>query len=402
MENANFKTKKKKSTFVGGQYLFLLIFWAIFTAVLIVMLVLFLKERTDINEKNNVNQILTEIKTGTLTDAEIQERYHQLMSISYPLIDFSLMSFNFFGKGNNDVTDWAKAWDQRTVNINMAYSYIFITAVIALIGLCFYITIIIKLYKRRAFEWRYNLITTFPNDYVIFNTRIYLNFVTSLTIVFSFFNFLTTLISLAYGIVLVLVSYFLWYVVGKKTEVLVPHKWWTATNFAFFVTVLLIQNIYTLIKSIFADKFGVDLDLIIQIIFPIGTITVIIAVAIKNMLSTKVTAVRNAVKTIAGKVASFRIFYYSQKEGALEDYTFVSQLPPLVKGPLGAEKISNDEALTLMTIVDDTAKFFEQHFTNPKERNYMLYHLFNEITSVEEINEIKENVLKVEAKKAKK
>ncbi|AHF60832.1 hypothetical protein P344_02330 [Spiroplasma mirum ATCC 29335] len=142
------KPRKKKSTFVGEQYLFLLIFWAIFTAVLIVMLVLFLKERTYINEKNNVNQILTEIKTGDLTDAEIQESYHELMSIYYSLIYFFLMSFNFFGKGNNDVTNWGKVWDQRTVNINnMAYSYIFITAVIALIGLCFYDMLLTKKIK---------------------------------------------------------------------------------------------------------------------------------------------------------------------------------------------------------------------------------------------------------------
>ena len=39
-----------------------------------------------------------------------------------------------------DVTDWGKAWDQqRTVNINTAYSYIFITTVIVLICLFFMI-----------------------------------------------------------------------------------------------------------------------------------------------------------------------------------------------------------------------------------------------------------------------
>lgn len=283
----------------------------------------------------------------------------------------------------------------------MAYSYLFITALIALIALCYYI-VIIKLAQRRSFEWRYGLSTNFPNDYVIFNPRMYLNFLTNLTIIFSFFNFLTTLISLAYGVLLVLVSYFFWYVLNKKTEVLVPHKWWKATNFSFFVTVLLIQNGYTLIKAIFATKFGVDLDIILLIIIPIGTITVIIAVFIKNMLSTKVTAVRNEIKTIGAKVSAFRIFYYTEKEKALEDYAFVTQLPTLVKEPLSTNSIDTKTAYQLMTIIDETAAFFEQHFaTKEKEKNYMLYHLFNEITDVAEIKEIKDNVLKVEAKKQK-
>ncbi|WP_241970174.1 hypothetical protein [Spiroplasma poulsonii] len=193
---------------------------------------------------------------------------------------------------------------------------------------------------------------------------------------------------------MVLVSYFFWYVLNKKTEVLVPHKWWKATNFSFFVTVLLIQNGYTLIKAIFATKFGVDLDIILLIIIPIGTITVIIAVFIKNMLSTKVTAVRNAIKTIGAKVSAFRIFYYTEKEKALEDYAFVTQLPTLVKGPLSTNSIDTKTAYQLMTIIDETAAFFEQHFaTKEKEKNYMLYHLFNEITDVAEIEEIKDNRL---------
>ncbi|WP_283272271.1 hypothetical protein [Spiroplasma sp. SV19] len=393
-------TKSKKPTgLVGGQYLVSMIFWIIFTAIIITFLVLFINERERINSENNVSQLLAQIAAGQKTPEQVQEIYKNLMSITYPLIDFSLLSFNFFGT-NNSVTDWSVAWNQRATNINMAYSYLFITAMIALIALCYYIVIIIKLAQRRSFEWRYGLSTNFPNDYVIFNPRMYLSFLTNLTIIFSFFNFLTTLISLAYGVLLVLVSYFFWYVLNRKTEVLVPHKWWKATNFSFFVTVLLIQNGYTLIKAIFSTKFGVDLDLILSIIIPIGTITVIIAVFIKNMLSTKVTAVRNAIKTIGAKVSAFRIFYYTEREKALEDYTFVTQLPTLVKGPLSTNSIDTKKAYQLMTIIDETAAFFEQHFANKeKEKNYMLYHLFNEITDIAEIDEIKTNVLKVEAKK---
>lgn len=148
----------------------------------------------------------------------------------------------------------------------------------------------------------------------------------------------------------------------------------------------------------FATKFGVDLDLIVSIIIPIGTITVIIAVFIKNMLSTKVTAVRNAIKKISEKVSAFRIFYYTEKEKALEDYAFVTQLPTLVKKPLSNNSITREQAYELMKTIDETVAFFDKHLLKEKEKNYMLYHLFNQITDVAEIVEIKANILKVEEK----
>ncbi|WP_233485526.1 hypothetical protein [Spiroplasma sp. ChiS] len=388
---------KKLTALVGWQYLVSMLFWIIYTAVIITFLILFINERDRINSENNVSKTLAEIAAGKKSAEQVQETYKNLMSITYPLIDLSLLSFNFFGEKNN-VTDWSEAWNQRATNINMAYSYLFITGMIALIALCYYIVIIIKIAQRHRFEVRYGLSTTFPNDYVIFNRRMYLSFLTNLTVIFSFFNFLTTLITLVYGILLVLVSYFFWYVLNRQTEILVPHKWWKATNFSFFITVLLIQNGYTLIKAMFATKFGVDLDLIVSIIIPIGTITVIIAVFIKNMLSTKVTAVRNAIKKISEKVSAFRIFYYTEKEKALEDYAFVTQLPTLIKKPLSNNSITREQAYELMKTIDETVAFFDKHLLKEKEKNYMLYHLFNQITDAAEIVEIKANILKVEEK----
>ncbi|AGM26423.1 hypothetical protein SSYRP_v1c08340 [Spiroplasma syrphidicola EA-1] len=393
--------EKKQRSLLGTQYFVMMIFWLILTAVIITFLILFLNERQNVNEKYGVTQKLADIANGTTTGQDAQAVYQMLMNIKYPLIDFSLLSFTFFAASTTQISDWGAAWAQRETSINLAYSYLFITAVIAIIGLCYYIVINIKIFRYRSFQWRYGLATNYPNDLPIFNTKIYLTFITNLTIIFSFFNFLTTIIALAYGAFLVLVSYFFWYILKNRTEVLVPHKWWKASNFAFFTTVLVIQNGYTLIKSIFSAKFGVDLDLILQIIIPIGTITVIIAVFIKNLLSTKVSAVRNAIKTIGGKVATFRIFYYTQQEKSLEDFAFVSQLPPLIKKPLSTKAINTKQALELMDTLEDGAKFIEQHFKKPKETNYMLYHLFNEIVDVAEIDEIKSNILKVEAKKNK-
>lgn len=49
-----------------------------------------------------------------------------------------------------------------------------------------------------------------------------------------------------------------------------------------------------------------------------------------------------------------------------------------------------------MATIDETIIFFKKHFHKPKELNYMLFHLFNRITDIEEIEEIKNNILKIE------
>ncbi|GHU30445.1 hypothetical protein FACS1894166_00100 [Bacilli bacterium] len=120
---------------------------------------------------------------------------------------------------------------------------------------------------------------------------------------------------------------------------------------------------------------------------------------IKKMLSSKVTAVTNAIKGIGGVISTFRTFFYTNKTDALDDFNFVNILPPMIKGPLTAHKINKDEAETLMEQLDEAAKFIEAHYAKTKglEKNYMLYTLFNTVTCPDEITEIKNNILKKES-----
>jgi hypothetical protein len=175
------------------------------------------------------------------------------------------------------------------------------------------------------------------------------------------------------------------------------------SNFFYLIFVLLFQNLYTLLKAIFLTKLGVNLDLIFQIILPIGTITVIVGLFIKNMLDSKVNAVLKAIKTICSNVTSFRVFFYTQQVEALDDYTFVSVLPPMIKNPLTAGTINKQEAYELMKKLDEGIKFVEEHYAHDTpQKNYILYTLFNNITHYEEIEEIKTNTLKIEQYKASK
>jgi hypothetical protein len=167
----------------------------------------------------------------------------------------------------------------------------------------------------------------------------------------------------------------------------------------YLFAVMLFQTVYTIVKAVFLSKWGVNLDLVFQIILPIGTITVIVGLFIKNMLSSKVTAVTNGIKGIGGVISTFRTFYYTNKADSLDDFNFVNILPPMIKGPLTAHSITKVQAEQLMQALDDAVKFVETHYAKAKvmEKNYMLYTLFNTVTCVDEITEIKNNVLKKES-----
>jgi hypothetical protein len=167
------------------------------------------------------------------------------------------------------------------------------------------------------------------------------------------------------------------------------------SDLIYLIGVMFFQNTYTLVKSIFMLDLGVNLDLIFSIILPIGTITVIIGLFIKNMMSSKVSGVTSAIKSIGANVASFRVFFYTQGQDSLNDYSFVEILPPMIKVPLTGNKIKKDQAYQLMTQLDQMAQFIETTFADDdKQRNYMLYILFNNVKSIDELNEIKSNIAK--------
>lgn len=381
------------------KYFVLTFFWLIFFGLLLTVVILFTIERLKVN--SYINETLSQIANSNDASERIK-LYQELLKIKYPIIDFSLLTFLIFTSSWNSKPisgDYVATWNQRVTSINLAYSYIFITTLITLIVLIFYFVFIIKIYLRAAFEKKYDLEPKFDNDYHFFNIRIYLNFTRSLAILLCFFNFLSTLIVIAYGSMLLIASGIFCLFFKQKSAILLDRKWWKSPNFILYFSVALIQNGYNILKTLFANQFGVDLDLILNILFPVGTITVMLVILIRNLLNTNITQVKKAIKNISTRINSFRIFFYSQKEKSLADFTFVASLPILIRVPLTKNLISTQEAYDLMIKINETIFFIEKNFKKEGERNYMLYHLFNEITDSAEIEDIKTNVLKVQVTK---
>jgi hypothetical protein len=116
------------------------------------------------------------------------------------------------------------------------------------------------------------------------------------------------------------------------------------------------------------------------------------------MLSSKVNSVLNSIKGIEGTIATFRTFAYTNGIESLDDFNFVSILPPMIKIPLTNGSITKAKAGDLMLQLDNGVKFVETHYANnPKEKQFMLYTLMNNVTSIEQIQEMQNNILKKEA-----
>jgi hypothetical protein len=160
---------------------------------------------------------------------------------------------------------------------------------------------------------------------------------------------------------------------------------------------MIFQTTYTILKSVFISKWGVNLDLIFQIILPIGTITIIIGLFIKNMLSSKVNSINKAIKSVEGNIKTFRTFYYVNGIDAINDFNFVEILPPMIKNRLTDTKVSKTQINELMQRLDTSIKFIEQHYSfDQKEKQFALYTIFTNTIKEEQLKEIENNALKIE------
>jgi hypothetical protein len=115
------------------------------------------------------------------------------------------------------------------------------------------------------------------------------------------------------------------------------------------------------------------------------------------MLSSKVNSVLTSIKGVEGTISTFRTFFYTNRIEALDDFNFVAILPPMIKAPLTSGNINKEKAEELMEQLDDAIKFIEVHYAKKtKDKQFMLYNLMNNITTSEQIQEMKDNTIKIE------
>lgn len=386
--------KKKLFHLLHSQYLLLTLFWSVIVIFMLITLSWFSAERNMINNNPRIRQILDHELSQR--DADRQSLYRELVSlVHYPLISLALMDFSFFSSKPKVVSDWESIWNQKMLSIDTAYSYLFITTTVAFLGLVLYGVLNIQLWKHKKFMTKHNLMGTDLPRYGIFRTKMYLNMVVNLTILFSFFNFLTTLVSLAYGMVLLVTSFINRYTLKVKNSAFLSGRWWESGLFSLFLGVILTINIYNLFKALFLSKFGVNIDLIVQIVFPIGTITVVVTLFIRNFLSSKVNNIKKAVKEIGKRASRFQSFYHSQGNSSLSDYAFFNELPNFVKTIVGGKKVDDELVEGSLRLTDEMIDFLKHNIKRKDDLNYTLFYFFNELKDIHDVDILKKNIQKV-------
>jgi hypothetical protein len=167
----------------------------------------------------------------------------------------------------------------------------------------------------------------------------------------------------------------------------------------YLIGVMIFQNAYTILKSYFINGFGVNLDLIMQIIIPIGTVTVIIGLFIKNMLSNKISQVKKKILSIDENILKIRTFYKLKGLDAFDDFDFIMTLPDSMRRRIDTEKLNkislNDEMQQFIQLTNEIEIMYAKQDLNKK---YLLYVAFNKCKNRNEISILRENLIKINQK----
>jgi hypothetical protein len=380
-----------------GQTLMLLLFWMFFVVLIAGVLIYFVYERAHVNGQvigdgtHTYNYWLAQYNSSTSTADQKAAALDQLVTVRYPIIDFSLLSFNFLTFDDSSTVNKADLFTNRQNSINSAYSYLFITFVIALTGVIMYLVAVIKTFFIARANKKMGLYSREYDAVQLIKNKIYLSFVLNLAVIFSFFNFLSTLISALYGIFLVIIS-LVW---RKYSALVLPPKWWRTPIFTLLISTVIYQNAYTLAKSLFMHYFSVDIDLIVSIIFPIGTTAVIITLFIKNIYSSKVSVVSAKLKQMILEATRLDNYYEVKGEASLDDYKFVSELPIVFATNIHA--LDENDERKLLKAIFTLIREIKAAPVSDEQKKCMLYHLFVNVKELGQLESLYHSIKKISA-----
>jgi hypothetical protein len=135
------------------------------------------------------------------------------------------------------------------------------------------------------------------------------------------------------------------------------------------------------------NGFGVNLDIIMQIIIPIGTVTVIIGLFIKNMMSSKLNATKNKIKNIGDSVNKIRMFVTLQGTKAFDDYDFLNLLPSFLKEKIIDGQVDKKALLNSLIEYEKISRFIEDNYKKKDmDKKYLLYVMNNVCKSKDDLD----------------
>ena len=335
----------------------------------------------------------------TLSTADIAYGYSQLAQLSqtqFPLIGFSTWNFIPVSATISSQTLWTNWW----TSTNTLYAYMFLAVIVGYIALVLYVVVIDQAIMKDRSTRKMGLTGAYPsflNNYKMFNSKAYLEFIVIITAFFAFFSLVSTFIFIAY-----IIFIFSFYSIAEKKNKdvdpnLMVFKKKDIKYFYYLIGIMILQQGYTIISTLLLNYYNVNISLVLGVIFSIGTLAVVVAGFIKSILSTTITVVSKGMKAMPAQITGFRIFYNIHEQDSLEDYSFMQQTPLWIKNPLAARQIDMKEANKRLKLLDDTTNLYQNASINNNDKKYMLYRLYNQIATVEEVQDTIENIKRTNA-----
>jgi hypothetical protein len=141
--------------------------------------------------------------------------------------------------------------------------------------------------------------------------------------------------------------------------------------------------------------FSVDIDLIVSIIFPIGTTAVIITLFIKNIYSSKVSVVSAKLKQMILEATRLDNYYEVKGEASLDDYKFVSELPIVFATNIHA--LDENDERKLLKAIFTLIREIKAAPVSDEQKKCMLYHLFVNVKELGQLESLYHSIKKISA-----
>lgn len=304
----------------------------------------------------------------------------------------SLLKWDFFNNGLNFIDP---KFSQENLILFETYLYMAILAsVIANIGL---ILIEIKIIRKRYIESKYQIFSNINNNYFIFKNLLFVNISQNITYIFCFTNAITFIFILFYFLIYFIIDNIL-DKNFKFTKEQIKTKWWENNDQKSTFTILAIEASYFLLKNILkSSSINIDFDQILKYFIPASSLALIIGVFVQSLVKNNVKKILNNMNNAPTKANEFNIFYKLEGEKALSCFEFIKTMPTFIKDKINQNDTNKADTLQLVHQVSQVIDTLESNkkakTIKENELNYLIYHIFYEIKSEAELDQIRKKIV---------
>lgn len=332
-----------------------------------------------------------------------------LKTILWLLLTTILIVFSIIIKTNCDWFKFLLRWDFFNNGLNfinpkiteesmlLFETYLYMAILSSIIGSIALILIEIKIIKKKYIEFKYQIISKVDNNYFIFKNLLFVTISQNITYIFCFTNAITFTFVLVYFLIFFLIDNLL--DKGFKfTKKEVKRKWWNTNDKKSTFSVLAIEVIYFLVKNILkSSAINIDFDQILKYFIPASSLALIIAVFIKSLIKNNVKKILNNMNNAPIKANDFKIFYQFEGKNVLKNYEFIKTMPLVIKNKSNEKESIKQTILSLIDKISQIVEILEKkkkiQSTKENEINYLLYHIFYEIKSEKELEQIRKKIM---------